>query len=313
MFVGIDVSKDRLDVALLCPTSGEILRQEYANSPAGQQALLKDLRAHECTRIVLEASGGYERAALRLLAAAELPVVRINPRQVRDFARASGRLAKTDVLDAEILALFGARIQPPLRPLQREEAEESEALLDRRRQLLEMITAEKNRALVARPSIRRSIARTLAQLKKELEVIESELEQRIQASAELSARDARLQSVPGVGPILARTLLTSLPELGQLARKQVGALVGVVPYNRDSGQWRGRRQISGGRGHVRQVLYMGTLAALRFNPAIQSFYARLCAAGKPKKVAVVACMRKLLTILNSMLKHGRDWDPAFAA
>lgn len=313
MFVGIDVSKDRLDVALLCARSGELRRREYPNDPFAHTALQEALRAEAPERIILEASGGYECAVLERLAAAELPVVRVNPRQVRDFARALGRLAKTDTIDAEVLALFGARLEPPVRPLQREEAQESQALLDRRRQLLEMITAEKNRALVARPSIRHSIRRTLEQLQKELEAIEAELDRCVAASEELSEREALLKSVPGVGPVLARTLLAGLPELGHLARKQVGALAGVVPYNRDSGRWRGHRQIAGGRSHVRQVLYMGALAATRFNPVIRAFYQRLTQAGKPKKVALVACMRKLLTILNSMLKHGRSWDPAFAA
>jgi transposase len=315
VYVGIDVSKHRLDVALLCPASGELTRQSYGNDAPGCRALRQALQPLASERIVLEASGGYEREILHTLGDAQLPVVCVNPRQVRDFARALGRLAKTDAIDAEVLALFGARIQPDPRPLKREEATQVEALLDRRRQLLEMITAEENRASRAHPSTQRSIRRLLAQLQKELQVIEAELEQCIETSAELRAREQLLQSVPGVGPVLARTLLGGLPELGQIDRKQVGALVGVVPYNRDSGLWRGQRHIAGGRAHVRQALYiyMGALSAARWNPVIRDFYVRLCAAGKPKKVALVACMRKLLTILNSMLKHGQTWNPAYAA
>lgn len=313
MFIGIDVSKHRLDVALLCPASGEITRQSYSNDAPGVGALQQALTRLASERIVVEASGGYERDVLRVLSRGGLPVVCVNARPVRDFARALGRLAKTDRIDAEVLALFGARIRPELRPLKREDAEEVEALLDRRRQLLEMLTAESNRASRAHPSTRRSIERLLLQLTKELEAVEAELDRSVATSAHLQAREHLLRSVPGVGPVLARTLLGGVPELGQIDRKQVGALVGVVPYNRDSGQWRGQRHIAGGRAHVRQALYMGALAATRWNPVIRPFYERLCQAGKPKKVALVACMRKLLTILNSMLKSGRRWDPAFAA
>jgi transposase len=313
LYVGIDVSKHHLDVARLSSTSGEITAQRYGNDGPGCRALLAALTSEPAERIVLEASGGYEREILRTLSQAQLPVVCVNPRPVRDFARALGRLAKTDRIDAEVLALFGARIQPELRPQRREEAEEVQALLDRRRQLLEIITAEENRASTAHPRTQRSIGRLLPQLKKELEEIEAELEACIEASAELLAREQLLQSVPGVGPVLARTLLAGLPELGQIDRKQVGALVGVVPYNRDSGLYRGQRHISGGRAHVRQALYMGALSATRWNPIIRPFYERLVENGKPKKVALVACMRKLLTILNSMLKYGRTWDPQYAA
>lgn len=312
MLIGIDVSKHRLDVAILCPASGEIRCQHYDNDPQALQTLTQALLPLQSERIVLEASGGYERALLHVLSEADLPVVCVNPRQVRDFARALGRLAKTDRIDAEVLALFAARIQPEVRPLQREESEEVQALLDRRRQLLEWITAEENRLPTAHPRMQRSIRRLLEQVKKELAEVEAELDQCIAASAELSAREQLLQSVPGVGPVLARTLLGGLPELGELDRKQVGALAGVVPYNRDSGTWRGQRHIAGGRAHVRQVLYMGALSAARFNPVLRAFYTRLLAAGKPKKVALVACMRKLLTILNSMLKHNRPWDPDYA-
>ena len=317
MYVGIDVSKEHLDVVRLDATTLALEQRSYGNDAAGCAALGQWLQASASERIILEASGGYERAILQQLAGLELPVVRVNPRQVRDFARALGRLAKTDAIDAEVLALFGARLRPPVRALQRgqarQEAQERAALLERRRQLLEMITAEKNRITRAPSSIRESIRRTVEQLLRELGAIEAKLEERIAASPELCERETLLKSVPGVGPVLARTLVVSLPELGSLARKQVGALVGVVPYNRDSGQWRGQRRISGGRAHVRQALYMGALAATRFNPTIRAFYQRLCDAGKPKKVALVACMRKLLTILNSMLTHGRAWDPEYAA
>jgi transposase len=313
VFVGIDISKHHLDVALLDPTSGEVSTQRYRNDASGQRALLKALAPVSVERIVLEASGGYEQEVLRRLAQAMHPVVCINPRQVRDFARALGRLAKTDRIDAEVIALFAARIQPEVRPLKREESAEVQALLDRRRQLLDLITAEENRAPTAHPSTQQSIRRLLQHVKKELAKVEAELDERIAASEELCAREQLLQSAPGVGPVLARTLIAGLPELGMLDRKQAGALVGIVPYNRDSGKWRGQRHIAGGRAQVRQALYMGALSASRFNPAIRDFYIRLCAAGKPKKVALVACMRKLLTILNSMVKSGRRWDPAFTA
>lgn len=313
MFIGIDVSKQFLDVALLCPASAAVRTERYPNDASGQRALGKALRPHTIERIVLEASGGYERDVLRALSQAKYPVVCINPRQVRDFARALGRLAKTDRIDAAVLALFASRIQPEVRPLKRAESEEVQALLDRRRQLLDLVTAEENRLPTAHPSTQRSIRRLLKQVKQELAEVEVELDRCIAASEELLARERLLQSVPGVGPVLARTLLAGLPELGQLDRKQAGALVGVVPYNRDSGQWRGQRHIAGGRAHVRRALYMGALSASRFNPVIRAFYTRLCAAGKPKKVALVACMRKLLTILNSMLKHHHTWDPALHA
>jgi transposase len=312
VFVGIDVSKKHLDVALLCPASGEIRSQRYRNTGTGQCALLRALTPFSLERVVLEASGGYEREVLRRLSQAQHPVVCLNPRQVRDFARALGRLAKTDRIDAEVLALFAQRIQPEVRPAPREESEEVQALSDRRRQLLELITAEKNRLPTAHPTTQGSIRRLLKQLEKERAEIEAALTKRIENSEALREREQLLLSVPGVGPVLARTLLGGLPELGALERKQAGALVGVVPFNRDSGQWRGQRHITGGRAHVRQALYMGALSASRFNPVLRTFYQRLCAAGKPKKVALVACMRKLLTILNSMVKSGRPWDPAFA-
>ena len=311
MYVGIDVSKHHLDVALLDAASGELQRERHLNSARGHRALLERLSKQPLERVVLEASGGYERALLRRLQEAAQPVVCVNPRQVRDFARALGRLAKTDRIDAEVLALFAARIQPEVRPAQPEESEAVRALLDRRRQLLELITAEENRLGSAHPLLEPSIRRLLRQLQQEVAAVEKALEERIAASAVLRARERLLRSVPGVGPVLARTLLAGLPELGAVDRKQAGALAGVVPYNRDSGLWRGQRHISGGRAHVRQALYMGALSAARFNPVIRAFYERLLARGKPKKVALVACMRKLLTILNSMLKSGRAWDPTF--
>lgn len=314
MFVGIDVSKHHLDVAFLDSRSGELTRARHPNTERGHRALRKVLdTVPALERIVLEASGGYEKALLRRLAQAQLPVVCVNPRQVRDFARALGRQAKTDRIDAEVLALFAARIRPEVRGLPSPESEAMQALLERRRQLLELITAEQNRLRTAHRVLQPSLRRVLQQLQRELTAVEQALEQRIAASEALTHQERLLQSVPGVGPILARTLLASLPELGQLDRRQAGALVGVVPYNRDSGRFRGQRRIAGGRAHVRRALYMGALSAARHNPVIRAFYSRLRENGKPKKVALVACMRKLLTILNSMVRHDRAWDPAFAA
>lgn len=313
MLVGIDVSKQWLDVACLeCAASSRFEQHRARNERTAHARLVDALRRAAPQRIIVEASGGYEAAIVQALQQAELPVVCMNPRAVRDFARAVGRLAKTDRIDAEVLALFGAQIQPPVRPLQREDSREMQAKVDRRRQLQEMITAEKNRLQRAHPSVRGSLRRHLQQLERELERLNAELDACVQASETLRKRERLLRSVPGVGPVLARTLLANLPELGQIDRKQIGALVGVVPYNRDSGVWRGQRHIAGGRAHVRTALYMGTLSAARFNPVIRAFYTRLCKAGKPKKVALVACMRKLLTILNSIVKHHRAWDLAYA-
>lgn len=279
-----------------------------ANNPAGHTALVKRLSAMDVRVIVVEATGGYERVIVAELAAARLPVVVVNPRQVRDFARALGRLAKTDQIDAAVLADFGQAIQPPQRPLADAETQQMQEKLARRRQLVGMITAETNRLEhVTATTVRRSIATVLKVLDKQLQQIEDDLDQAIRRSPVWQAKADLLQSVPGVGPQTTRMLLVQLPELGHCSRQQIAALVGVAPLNRDSGKLRGRRTIWGGRGEVRACLYMATLSAARHNPRIRPHYERLVAAGKCKKLALTACMRKLLTMLNAMLRDGQPW------
>lgn len=313
LYAGIDVSKARLDVAL-CPTADHF---EVANDQVGIDSLVVQLQEQARPMlVVLEATGGLERSLVAALAAAAIPIAVVNPRQARDFARATGRLAKTDKIDAEILARFGEALRPQPRPIPTEEAREFAAILARRRQIIEMLTAEKNRsgATLSKP-VKKRIEAHIKWLEKELSRTDDDLDQTIRASAIWRENEALLKSVPGVGPVLARTLLAELPELGgaELNPKQLAALVGVAPLNRDSGTLRGRRTIWGGRERVREVLYMGALVATRFNPTIKEFYERLCARGKPKKVALVACMRKLLTILNAILKNRTPWRRSFHA
>jgi transposase len=260
------------------------------------------------TLVVLEATGGIEMPVAATLAVAGIPIAVVNPRQVRDFARATGRLAKTDSIDAKVLALFAAAVRPQVRPLPDANEQELGDILSRRRQLVEMITAEKNRLRSARSkAVRTHIQAHITWLETELANIDSDLKRIIRESPVWREKDDLLKSVPGVGPVLSTTLLADLPELGTLNRRQIASLVGVAPFNRDSGKLRGKRMIWGGRAAVRTVLYMSTLVATRRNPVIRVFYQRLCAAGKAKKVALTACMRKLLTILNAMLKHGTPW------
>ena len=306
--VGIDVSKATLDLALR-PT-GE--RWTLANDEAAIQSLVQDLRPRAPSLIVLEATGGFEHAVVAALAAAGLPVVVANPRQVRDFARATGQLAKTDAIDAQVLALFAERVRPEPRLLPDEAAQALDALLTRRRQLLDMLVAEKNRLGFARPVVRRGITQHIHWLERRLDDVDHELGQMIEHSPVWRAKDDLLRSVPGVGPVLSRTLLGELPELGQLNRKQIAALVGVAPLARDSGTLRGKRLVWGGRAPIRTVLYMSTLAAARCNPVIRAFYLHLRAAGKPAKVALTACMRKLLVILNAMVRSNTHWQQAAA-
>jgi transposase len=310
LFVGIDVSKATLDIAVT-PT-GEAW--SVANSMEGMQQLVRKLGEISPRLIVLEATGGLERRAVAALAGASLPVVAVNPRQVRDFAKATGQLAKTDAIDAAVLALFADRIRPQVRPLRDEETQELEALVVRRRQVVDMLTAEKNRLTAAPPSkrVRTAIGKTIKWFQNQLEEIDSDLDDAVKGSPIWREKDDLLQSVPGVGKVLSRTLLSLVPELGTLGKKQLAALVGVAPLNWDSGQQRGRRCIWGGRAHVRAVLYMGALVASRFNPAIRAFHARLIAAGKLRKVALVACMRKLLTILNAILRDRTPWTREIA-
>ena len=299
------MSKAVLDIAV-APT-GEAW--SIPNSTEGMQQLVSKLGEVRPTLIVLEATGGLERRAIAALAGASLPVVAVNPRQVRDFAKATGQLAKTDAIDAAVLALFADRIRPKVRPLRDEETQELEALVVRRRQVVDMITAEKNRLAAAPPSkrVRTAIGKTIKWLQKQLEETDSDLDNAVKGSPLWREKDNLLRSVPGVGKVLSRTMLSLVPELGTLGKKQLAALVGVAPLNWDSGQQRGRRCIWGGRAQVRAVLYMGALAAARFNPIIRAFHARLIAAGKLPKVALVACMRKLLTILNAIVRDRTPW------
>ena len=282
------------------------------NEEAGIRTLTERLLTEQPALIVLEATGGYELAAVGALAAAGLPVVVVNPRQVRDFARATGQLAKTDALDAGVLALFAERVRPPVRPVATEEQTDLAAVLARRRQLLEMLVAERNRLgqVFGRETklVKRSLKQHIAYLERELRMTDTELGERIRKSPVWCAQDDLLRSVPGVGPVLAVTLLAEVPELGSLTRKKIAKLVGVAPLNRDSGTLRGQRTIVGGRSSVRAALYMAALVATRYNAAIRTFYQRLVAAGKPKKLALTACMRKLLTILNAILKTNTRWQ-----
>lgn len=302
-FVGIDVSKATLDVAARPGGAA----WTAPNDDAGIAALVARLRPLAPTLIVLEATGGFETAAVAALAAAGLTVVVANPRQVRDFARATGQLAKTDKLDAQILALFAERVRPEPRPLPDEAARGLDALLTRRRQLLEMRTAEQNRLSFAPAAVRRDITQHIRWLERRVRDVDSDLEQAVRTSPVWRLKEDLLRSVPGVGPVVSRTLLGELPELGTLTRKQIAALVGVAPRARDSGTMRGKRMVWGGRSPVRAVLYMSALVAARCNPVIRAFYRRLQAAGKAKKVALVACMRKLLTILNAMIRSNTHW------
>lgn len=308
VFVGIDISKDRLDIALR-PTGA---RETVANAEPAITALVARLQACRPTLIVLEATGGFELAVTAALVAAQQPVVVVNPRQVRDFAKATGQLAKTDALDAAILAQFAEAVRPALRPMPEATTQALAALLTRRRQLVAMRMAESNRLGTALPPVRQGLRAHLAWLDRQLAQLDEDLTRAIRESPIWREKDVLLQSTPGVGPVLARTLLASLPELGTLNRKQIAALVGVAPLNRDSGRLRGRRTIWGGRAPVRAALYMGALAATRWNPVIRAFYQRLCAAGKAKKVALTACMRKLLIILNAMVQHRTPWETNLA-
>jgi transposase len=305
LFVGIDVSKAVLDVAVTPAGDG----WSVPNSAEGVQQLVAKLRELSPKLVILEATGGLERRAIAALAGASLPVIAVNPRQVRDFAKATGKLAKTDAIDAAVLAHFADRIRPEVRPLKDEQTQELEALVVRRRQVVDMITAEKNRLAAAPPSktVRTAIGRTIKWLQKQLEEVDNDLDSSVRGSPVWREKEDLLRSVPGVGKVLSRTLLSLLPELGTLGKKQLSALVGVAPLNRDSGTQRGRRFVWGGRAHVRAVLYMSALAATRFNPTIRAFHARLVAAGKLPKVALVACMRKLLTILNAMVRTKTPW------
>jgi transposase len=303
-FVGIDVAKAQLDIAVR--PSGE--RWAVPNDAGGAVTLVERLQVLHPTLIVLEATGGLERVATAALATAGLPVVVVNPRQARDCARATGQLAKTDALDARALAHFADVIRPTPRPLPDAQTQELRALLGRRQQLIVMRTAEQNRLAGTRERLQTDIKAHITWLNERLSTLDDDLETLLRASPLWRENDDLLQSAPGIGPVCARTLVLELPELGTLNRQQIAALVGVAPLNCDSGTLRGRRTIWGGRAHVRTVLYMGTLVATRYNPRIKAFYERLLAAGKVKKVALTACMHTFLTILNAMLTHRTPWQ-----
>ena len=306
VFVGIDVARRSLEIATR-PT-GE--RWQVGNDPNGISALVARLRAVRPVLIVLEATGGLEVSVLAALGSVGLPVVAINPRQVRDFAKAVGKLAKTDVLDAHVLAHFAEAVRPAVRPLPDAATQALSALVSRRRQLVEMLTAEENRRKTAPSAIRADIQEHIAWLRTRLHGVDRDLAQAIRSSALWREQEDELRSVPGIGPVVSTTLLADLPELGTLGRKQIAALVGLAPLNRDSGTLRGKRTIWGGRATVRAALYMGALVGSRCNPVLRALYTRLVAAGKTKKLALTACMHKLLTILNAMLKHRTTWAPA---
>ncbi|HEX2779987.1 MAG TPA: IS110 family transposase [Gemmatimonadaceae bacterium] len=308
-YLGIDVAKAELVVA----REGVAETTSYPNTVAGHHALVAALAGTPLTLLVVEATGGYERGLIAALGSAGLPVVVVNPRQVRDFAKATGQLAKTDALDAHVLAAFGARVQPAQRPLPTEAQEELRDLLGRQQQVQQMLGAEKTRLLQAlgrpaRQPLRRKITKHIEFLERELRLLDADLDDRLRASPLWRAQDDLLQSVTGIGPQTTRTLLAFLPELGHVSAREAAKLAGLAPLNRESGAWRGRRHIGGGRARIRAVLYMATLAAIRHNPVVRGWYAHFLAAHKPKKVAIVACMRKLLVVLNAMLKTQTRWQ-----
>lgn len=309
IFIGIDVSKENLDVKVR-PTGQQ---WQFKNDDTGRQLLLEALEPLKSTLIVMEATGGLEKPLVAKLLEAKQPTVVVNPRQVRDFAKALGRLAKTDRIDCDVLAQFGEKLRPEVRPLKDPEQCALSALLARRRQLVEICTAEKNRLSSATDAVvKKGIQSHIKWLEQSLKEVDEELDGMIRQSPAWKEKEDLLRQVQGVGPVVARTLTAELPELGSLNRKQIASLAGLAPFNRDSGTMRGKRTVFGGRAVVRSALYMGTLSAIRYNPVIKVFYERLVQAGKPAKVAITACMRKLLTILNAMLRDGTPWQADFA-
>jgi transposase len=307
LFAGIDVAKDRLDVHLR--PSGESFA--VPRNGAGIEHLLDRLRDAPPTLVVMEATGGFELTVAAAIAGAGLPLAVVNPRQIRDFARATGRLAKTDRLDAEMIALFAERIHPEPRPVPDEDAQALAELVARRRQIIEMIGMELNRRRQARAKrVARTIAATLRVLEAQLAEIDDDIDGAIRSTPAWRTADDLLQSVPGVGPVASRTLIAEMPELGHLDRRAAAALVGVAPINRDSGQMRGHRSIAGGRTTLRCALFMATLSAVRWNPVLKAHYQQMVQRGRPKKVALIACLRRLLTILNAIIKARQPWQTA---
>lgn len=305
VFVGVDVSKARLDVFLLPDGS----HMAFANDPAGIAGLVEAMLQARPELVVIEATGGYERALANALQEAGVPAATVNPRQVRDFARASGKLAKTDQLDAAVLARYAATMRPPVRPLPDQASQDLEAVIARRRQLVEMLASEKQRLATARPAVRQTIEEHIRWLEGQIAQLDERTRDLIQADPAWREKDRLLQSAPGVGKVVSATMLAALPELGALDRKEIAALVGVCPFNRDSGLWRGRRSCWGGRAEVRKVLYMAAITGLRHNPVIKALYERLRQNGKERKVAMVAAMHKLLISLNAMLQRKESWNP----
>ena len=303
--VGIDVSKAVLDVAVL--PSGEVL--QFSNDVNGIDELSKRLKSDAVDLVVMEATGGYETAVATALVGAGLRVAVVNPRQIRDFAKATGRLAKNDRIDAQVIAAFGLAIEPQIVRLPDEDARELEALLVRRRQLVAMRVQEVNRLGLMQGAMRKRIKAHIDWLEKEIDKLDVDLTAGLRSSPAWRAKDELLRTFKGVGPITSSTLIVALPELGQLDRRAIAALVGLAPFNRDSGVMRGRRSIYGGRSQVRTLLYMAATTAIRSNPVIRAFYERLKSRGKPHKVAMVACMRKMLTILNAMVRQCTPWTP----
>ena len=307
-FIGVDVSKERLDC--FCRPTGTAF--SYDNTPSGIAALVQWVEAQQPQLIVLEATGGLERALVAALVVAQLPVVVVNPRQVRDFARATGQLAKTDRIDAAVIAHFGEAVNPEVRPWPDHLTQQMDALMTRRRQLVQMLAAERNHLVSAPVQVQNYVKEHIVQLEELIKKLDQDIDQMITGSPIWKTKDDLLRSVKGVGPVLSRTLLAELPELGQLSRQEISKLVGVAPLNNDSGKYKGKRSCWGGRASVRGPLYMAALSATRCNPVIKEFYQRLLAKGKLKKVAIVACMRKMLTILNAMVKSNKPWDASFA-
>lgn len=305
-FIGIDVSKNLLDVCVYPEDS----IKSFDNTEKGIALLIAFMQPLKPALIVLEATGGLEMAVVSALASDQQPVAVVNPRQVRDFAKATGKLAKTDNIDAGVIAHFGKALRPEIRPLKDPEAQALDALNSRRRQIVDMLTMEKNRLFTATKWTKEDIESHIAWLEKRLKKANDDISKAIKKSPVWKEKDEIFQSVKGIGPVTSLTLITSLPELGTLNRKQVAALAGVAPMNRDSGNFRGKRTIFGGRANLRAVLFMSALVASKHNSVIRKFYQRLVAAGKSKKLALTACARKLLTILNVMVKNGTKWqDP----
>jgi transposase len=308
VFIGIDVSKERLDC--YCRPTGTAFSCD--NTSTGITDLIQRVQAQQPRLIVLEATGGLERPVVAAIFAAQLPMVVVNPRQVRDFARAIGQLAKTDRIDAAVIAHFGEAVNPEVRPLPDHLTQQMDAMMTRRRQLVQMLATERNHLVSAPAQVQNYVKEHISQLEELIKKLDQDIDQMITGSPIWKTKEDLLQSVKGVGPVLSRTLLAELPELGQLSRQEISKLVGVAPLNNDSGKYKGKRSCWGGRASVRGPLYMATLAATRYNPVIKEFYERLIAKGKAKKVAIVACMRKMLITLNAIVKSNKPWDASFA-